>query len=44
MKMELRIAKENLETNSDEVLKVSGYVNKTEQLSEVLGVSKRFKE
>nr|WP_273123926.1 HK97 family phage prohead protease [Bacillus weihaiensis] len=44
MKMELRIAKAKLETNSNEVLKVSGYVNKTEQLSEVLGVSKRFKE
>lgn len=44
MKMELRIQDSELRSNSDGSMTVSGYVNKTEQLSETLGVTKRFKE
>lgn len=44
MKMELRVQNAELDTNSDGVLKVSGYVNKTNQHSEILGTTKRFKE
>ncbi|CDQ21226.1 phage major capsid protein [Halobacillus karajensis] len=44
MKMELRAAVSNLSTNSDGSLTVSGYVNKTGQLSNILGVTKRFRE
>jgi len=44
MKMELRVANAKLDANQDGSLKVSGYVNKTEQLSEVLGGAKRFVE
>ncbi|MGY6209508.1 phage major capsid protein [Cytobacillus firmus] len=44
MEMELRVNSAQLTSNEDGSLKVSGYVNKTEQLSHVLGVTKRFKE
>jgi HK97 family phage prohead protease len=44
MKMELRMAPMNIETTEDGSLKVSGYVNKTEQWSELLGRRDRFKE
>ncbi|WHX64209.1 HK97 family phage prohead protease [Peribacillus frigoritolerans] len=44
MKMELRVQDSELRSNEDGLLTVSGYVNKTEQLSETLGVTKRFKE
>ncbi|AXN39621.1 HK97 family phage prohead protease [Peribacillus butanolivorans] len=44
MKMELRVQDSELCANSDGSLTVSGYVNKTGQLSEILGVTKRFKE
>ena len=44
MKMELRVQDSELRANSDGSLTVSGYVNKTGQLSETLGVTKRFKE
>ena len=44
MEMELRVNSAQLTGNQDGSLKVSGYVNKTEQLSEILGVTKRFKE
>lgn len=44
MKMELRMDSSNLSTNKDGTLTVSGYVNKTGQLSNVLGVTKRFVE
>lgn len=44
MKMELRVQTAELEATSDGVLKVSGYVNKTNQYSEILGTTKRFKE
>src|SRR5690606_27471156 len=44
MKMELRVQNTELDANSDGVLKVSGYVNKTNQHSEILGTTKRFKE
>ncbi|MFJ7682614.1 phage major capsid protein [Peribacillus butanolivorans] len=44
MKMELRVQDTELRANSDGSLTVSGYVNKTGQLSEILGVTKRFKE
>lgn len=44
-KFELRVQDLDLSTNEgSETLTVSGYVNKTEQLSEVLGSSKRFVE
>ncbi|MDR6120614.1 HK97 family phage prohead protease [Bacillus sp. SLBN-46] len=42
--MELRVRGIKLDSNKDGSLRVSGYVNKTEQLSEVLGVTKRFVE
>ncbi|WP_253701315.1 HK97 family phage prohead protease [Bacillus sp. FJAT-29814] len=42
-KMELRLENMNL-TGTDEGLKVSGYVNKTNQWSQVLGVRKKFVE
>lgn len=44
MKMELRFNQSDLQTNEDGSLTVSGYVNKTEQFSELLGHSQRFKE
>lgn len=44
MKMELRTAVSRLDANEDGTMTVSGYVNKTEQLSETLGVTKKFKE
>ncbi|PGE55215.1 phage major capsid protein [Bacillus wiedmannii] len=44
MKMELRVAVSDLHTNTDGTMTVSGYVNKTGQLSNVLGVTKRFVE
>ncbi|MDF2606276.1 MAG: phage prohead protease, family [Bacillales bacterium] len=43
MKMEIRFQNTKLNTN-EESLTVSGYVNKTEQLSHVLGVTKKFQE
>lgn len=42
--MELRVSQAKLNSSFDGSMKVSGYVNKTGQLSEVLGVTKRFKE
>lgn len=42
--IELRVQNAELVSESKGKLIVSGYVNKTEQLSEVLGVSKRFRE
>jgi len=44
MKMELRVQNAELDANSDGTLKVSGYVNKTNQHSEILGTTKQFKE
>ncbi|MFD4819536.1 phage major capsid protein [Peribacillus butanolivorans] len=44
MEMELRVQQGKLQTNKDGTMTVSGYVNKTEQLSNVLGVTKRFVE
>lgn len=44
MKMELRFQNVELQTNKGDLLTVSGYVNKTNQLSNVLGVSKKFRE
>lgn len=44
MKMELRVAVSDLHTNTDGTMTVSGYVNETGQLSNVLGVTKRFVE
>lgn len=44
MKMELRIQNAELRANEDGSMKVSGYVNKTDQLSNVLGQTKRFVE
>ncbi|MED0667743.1 phage major capsid protein [Bacillus badius] len=44
MEMELRVTKARLESNSEGLLKVSGYVNRTEQPSEILGGTKRFIE
>ncbi|MGX5587128.1 phage major capsid protein [Bacillus thuringiensis] len=44
MKMELRVAVSDLHTNTDGTMTVSGYVNKTGQLSNVLGATKRFVE
>jgi HK97 family phage major capsid protein/HK97 family phage prohead protease len=43
-KMELRVSQTKLDSNPDGSLKVSGYVNKTEQPSQVLGATKRFIE
>jgi len=42
--MELRVAETNFESNADGTMTVSGYVNKTGQLSNVLGTTKRFVE
>lgn len=44
MKMELRVAVSDLHINTDGTMTVSGYVNETGQLSNVLGVTKRFVE
>lgn len=44
MKMELRVNQTSMETNDDGSLTVSGYVNKTNQYSEMLGRESRFKE
>lgn len=44
MQIELRTNKAQLSSTEDGVLKVSGYVNKTNEPSEVLGTSKRFIE
>jgi HK97 family phage prohead protease len=44
MKMELRLNQQTIQANEDGSLTVSGYVNKTEQWSELLGRSDRFKE
>jgi HK97 family phage prohead protease len=44
MKMELRVNQASMETNDDGSLTVSGYVNKTNQYSEMLGRESRFKE
>ncbi|MGG0412071.1 phage major capsid protein [Peribacillus simplex] len=44
MKMELRVQNAELLANEDGTMTVSGYVNKTESLSNVLGVTKRFVE
>ncbi|CAM5206401.1 hypothetical protein UACE39S_01735 [Ureibacillus acetophenoni] len=42
--IELRFRTTEIRANEDGSMKVSGYVNKTEKLSEVLGSSKRFVE
>src|SRR4051812_11995528 len=42
--MELRTSNIEVRSNDDDSLTVSGYVNKTGQLSEVLGASKQFRE
>jgi HK97 family phage major capsid protein/HK97 family phage prohead protease len=44
MKMELRVQNAELRSDKKGSLTVSGYVNKTEQLSEILGTTKRFVE
>ncbi|MDA1634010.1 phage major capsid protein [Bacillus cereus] len=44
MEMELRVQDAELRANTDGTMKVSGYVNKTGQLSNILGVTKRFVE
>lgn len=44
MNMELRVHNAELSSNEDGSMTVSGYVNKTEQLSNVLGITKRFVE
>lgn len=44
MKMELRVQNAELCSKEDATMTVSGYVNRTEQLSNILGVTKRFKE
>ncbi|MED4261974.1 HK97 family phage prohead protease [Priestia aryabhattai] len=44
MNMELRVQNSSLQANEDGSMTVSGYVNRTEQLSNTLGVTKRFKE
>lgn len=44
MKMELRFQGAKLSANEDGTMKVSGYVNKTDQLSNILGTTKRFVE
>ncbi|MBN3553313.1 phage major capsid protein [Fictibacillus nanhaiensis] len=44
MKIELRVKNVELRANKDDSLTVSGYVNKTGQWSEILGVTKKFKE
>jgi HK97 family phage major capsid protein/HK97 family phage prohead protease len=42
--MELRFNQSDIQTYEDGSMTVSGYVNKTEQFSELLGHSQRFKE
>lgn len=42
--MELRVNRTNIEANEDGSMTVSGYVNKTEQFSEMLGRNEKFKE
>ena len=42
--MELRVNQASMETNDDGTLTVSGYVNKTEQYSNMLGRDQKFKE
>jgi HK97 family phage prohead protease len=44
MNMELRVQDAELVANEDGTMTVSGYVNKTDQLSNVLGTTKRFVE
>lgn len=44
MNMEVRMQDTEIRTSEDGSLKVSGYVNKTEQLSNILGTTKRFVE
>lgn len=44
MNMELRMHEAELRSNDDGTMTVSGYVNKTNHLSEVLGATKRFRE
>jgi len=44
MKMELRINNSEIRSNDDGTLTVEGYVNKTNQLSQELGSSRRFRE
>ncbi|PDY23180.1 phage major capsid protein [Bacillus cereus] len=44
MKMELRVNQTNIEANEDGSMTVNGYVNKTEQFSEMLGRNEQFKE
>jgi HK97 family phage prohead protease len=43
-RMELRTQSIDIRSNDDDSLTVSGYVNKTNQLSETLGAAKRFRE
>lgn len=42
--MELRVNQTNIEANEDGSMTVNGYVNKTEQFSEMLGRKEKFKE
>ncbi|WP_258832397.1 phage major capsid protein [Peribacillus frigoritolerans] len=44
MKMELRFNKTDIQTNEDGSMTVSGYVNKTETKSNMLGRNQKFKE
>lgn len=44
MNMELRVQSSELVSNDDGTMTVSGYVNKTGKLSNILGQTKRFKE
>ena len=44
MKMELRVNQTNIEANEDGSMTVNGYVNMTEQFSEMLGRNEQFKE
>ncbi|MCU4837369.1 phage major capsid protein [Bacillus thuringiensis] len=44
MKMELRVNQTNIKANEDGSMTVIGYVNKTEQFSEMLGRNEKFKE
>ena len=44
MKLELRVNQTNIEANEDGSMTVNGYVNKTEQFSEMLGRNEQFKE
>lgn len=42
--MELRVNQTNIEANEDGSMTVNGYVNMTEQFSEMLGRNEQFKE